>query len=201
MSEDLALLGAVVTLMPGIGAQAISAASSPAARKVEEAQFDAGEGPTRDAFAARRPVLVRREPVQQKLGGGLCESPALHRVQAALELELELVAHRRLHLRCPHRFRGLRLQHTGARLVRPLVSPVGCGAVAGALGWLVTSMTGATFLGGVAGGAAAVTSMACLLLVGRSTFVEIFRIVTSSIRAAGGGGAGAGTPSSGPVAS
>jgi hypothetical protein len=62
-------------------------------------------------------------------------------------------------------------------------------------------MTGATFLGGVAGGAAAVTSMACLLLVGRSTFVEIFRIVTSSIRAAGGGGAGAGTPSSGPVAS
>jgi hypothetical protein len=47
-----------VTLMPGIGAQAISAASSPAARKVEEAQFDVGEGPTRDAFAARRPVLV-----------------------------------------------------------------------------------------------------------------------------------------------
>ena len=58
MAEELALVGAVVTLMPGVGAHAISASSSAAARKVEEAQFGVGEGPTRDAFRARRPVLV-----------------------------------------------------------------------------------------------------------------------------------------------
>ena len=58
MAEDLALVGAVVTLVPSIGAHAIPAASSSAARKVEEAQFGVGEGPTRDAFTARRPVLV-----------------------------------------------------------------------------------------------------------------------------------------------
>lgn len=58
MAEDLALVGAVVTLVPSIGAHAIPAASSRAARQVEEAQFGVGEGPTRDAFTARRPVLV-----------------------------------------------------------------------------------------------------------------------------------------------
>ncbi len=58
MAEDLALLGAVVTLLPGVGAHAVSAASSTAARRIEEAQFGVGEGPTREAFSARRPVLV-----------------------------------------------------------------------------------------------------------------------------------------------
>ena len=58
MSGDLALVGAVVTLMPSVEAHAVSAASSSAARHVEEAQFGVGEGPTRDAFTARRPVLV-----------------------------------------------------------------------------------------------------------------------------------------------
>jgi hypothetical protein len=58
MAEDLALVGAVVTLIPSVGAHAVSACSSAAARQVEEAQFGVGEGPTRDAFTARRPVLV-----------------------------------------------------------------------------------------------------------------------------------------------
>ena len=58
MSQDLALVGAVVTLMPSVGAHAISAASSLVARQVEEGQFGVGEGPTRDAFTARRPVLL-----------------------------------------------------------------------------------------------------------------------------------------------
>ena len=58
MSEHLGLLGTVVTLMPSDEAHAISAASSPASRQVEEVQFGLGEGPTRDAFTARRPVLV-----------------------------------------------------------------------------------------------------------------------------------------------
>jgi len=58
MAADLALLGAVVTLMPSIEVHAVSAASSDEARQVEEAQFGLGEGPTRDAFTTRRPVLV-----------------------------------------------------------------------------------------------------------------------------------------------
>lgn len=58
MSEDLGLVGVVVTLMPSVDAHAVSAASSAAARQVEEAQFDVAEGPTRDAFTARRPVLI-----------------------------------------------------------------------------------------------------------------------------------------------
>lgn len=93
-------------------------------------------------------------------------------------------------------------RHTGARLVRPLLAPVACGVVAGALGWLVTSLAGATLIGGVAGAATAVTLMAGLLLVlDRVTFVETFRVITSSLRAARSGAAGTGTPSSGPVAS
>lgn len=58
MTEDLALLGTVVTLMPSVESHAISAASSAASRQAEEAQFGVGEGPTRDAFTARRPVLI-----------------------------------------------------------------------------------------------------------------------------------------------
>lgn len=58
MAEDLDLLGAVVTLMPSVEAPAVSAASSPTARRVEEAQFGVGEGPSRDASSGRRPVLV-----------------------------------------------------------------------------------------------------------------------------------------------
>lgn len=56
--EELALLGAAATLMSSLGAHAVSASSSKATRELEEAQFGVGEGPTRDAFALRRPVLV-----------------------------------------------------------------------------------------------------------------------------------------------
>ncbi len=94
------------------------------------------------------------------------------------------------------------VRHTGARLVRPLLAPTACGVVAGALGWLVTSLVGATILGGIAGAVSAVALMACLLLlVDRSTFVETVRVVTSSVRAARGGGPGAGTRLSGTVGS
>lgn len=56
--EELALLGAAATLMSSVGAHAVSAASSKVTRRLEEAQFGVGEGPTRDAFELRRPVLV-----------------------------------------------------------------------------------------------------------------------------------------------
>lgn len=54
---ELRLLGAAVTLMAIPESQAVSAASSAAARRLEEQQFGLGEGPTRDAHAARRPVF------------------------------------------------------------------------------------------------------------------------------------------------
>lgn len=57
-ATELPLLGAVVSLMPSASAHAIAAASSPPVRLLEDAQFGVGEGPTRDAFLARRPVLV-----------------------------------------------------------------------------------------------------------------------------------------------
>lgn len=56
-ADDLALRGAAATLMPNLGTNTVSA-SSAVARQLEEAQFGLGEGPSRDAFAARRPVLL-----------------------------------------------------------------------------------------------------------------------------------------------
>jgi hypothetical protein len=52
------LLGAAVSLMSGAGSEAVAAVSDPRTRSVEELQFDLGEGPGRDAFAAGRPVLT-----------------------------------------------------------------------------------------------------------------------------------------------
>lgn len=57
-ADDLGLLGSAVTLLPALDAHVISAASSLAARRLEHAQFEIGEGPARDAFMGRRPVLV-----------------------------------------------------------------------------------------------------------------------------------------------
>lgn len=58
VSEVLSLRGAAVTLMPDLEVHALAAASSSSARRLEEAQFGVGEGPTPDAFGTRRPVLV-----------------------------------------------------------------------------------------------------------------------------------------------
>jgi len=55
---DLDLAGATVTLMPDLGSHTVAAASGPRARHTEEMQFDVGEGPTREAYQARQPVLV-----------------------------------------------------------------------------------------------------------------------------------------------
>ncbi|SDD94473.1 GAF and ANTAR domain-containing protein [Nocardioides lianchengensis] len=56
--EDLGVIAATVSLLPGVGAHPVCAASSSTARKLDEAQFSVGEGPARAAFDARRPVLV-----------------------------------------------------------------------------------------------------------------------------------------------
>lgn len=65
----LDLLGVTVTLMPSVVSH-IAAASSPTARRFEEAQFAVGEGPTRDAFRHRRVVLADLE------GAGALRWPA-----------------------------------------------------------------------------------------------------------------------------
>ena len=58
VSHDLHLAGATVTLVPEVGSHAVTAASGPAARRAEEMQFDAGEGPTRLAYLTGEPVMV-----------------------------------------------------------------------------------------------------------------------------------------------
>ena len=55
---DLGLAGATVTLFPDLGSHTVAAASGPRARHTEELQFDAGEGPTQDAYSGSQPVLV-----------------------------------------------------------------------------------------------------------------------------------------------
>ncbi len=57
------LLGVVTSLMTAdsagqAGAEAVVAASGSLAQRLEELQFDRGEGPSRDAFGSTRPVLV-----------------------------------------------------------------------------------------------------------------------------------------------
>lgn len=58
MTRDLGLAGATVTLVPDLGSHFVTAASGAAARRTEELQFDAGEGPTRHAFNTGQPVVV-----------------------------------------------------------------------------------------------------------------------------------------------
>jgi GAF domain-containing protein len=55
---ELDLLGASVTLMTSSGQIGLVALSDGWGGPLEELQFDTGEGPTRDAFASGRPVLV-----------------------------------------------------------------------------------------------------------------------------------------------
>lgn len=56
--SELGLVGAAVTLLPSIDAHVVLGASSRASRRWEQAQFDAGEGPTADATGTRSPVFV-----------------------------------------------------------------------------------------------------------------------------------------------
>ncbi len=55
---DLELSGVTITLMVADGSQALAAASDPRIAALDAVQFDVGEGPSRDAYAVGRPVLV-----------------------------------------------------------------------------------------------------------------------------------------------
>lgn len=54
----LEMMGAVVTMRSPQAAEAIVASSGPTARALTELEFGLGEGPTRDSFDNRRPVMV-----------------------------------------------------------------------------------------------------------------------------------------------
>lgn len=58
VAHDLDLAGATVTLVPELGSHSVAAASTPAIRRTEELQFDAGEGPSRHAFLTGELVVV-----------------------------------------------------------------------------------------------------------------------------------------------
>jgi hypothetical protein len=55
---ELDLTGATITLMVDAGPQGVAAASGPDITVADAAQFDVGEGPSRDAFSTGQPVLV-----------------------------------------------------------------------------------------------------------------------------------------------
>lgn len=56
--RELKLMGAAVSLMSSTGSEAVAAVSNEATRRIEEIQFDLGEGPGWDAFTTGRPVLT-----------------------------------------------------------------------------------------------------------------------------------------------
>ena len=56
--DGLGLLGAVVHVMSESGAAGIGASSDARAERLGELPLSAGEGPSLEAFASRRPVLV-----------------------------------------------------------------------------------------------------------------------------------------------
>lgn len=57
-AQDLPASGVGISLLSESGPSATAAASGPDVDRVEELQFTLGEGPCRDAFASRRPVLT-----------------------------------------------------------------------------------------------------------------------------------------------
>ncbi len=56
--HTLSASGAGVTMMTDHGVRGVCAASDPSAERLEELQFTLGEGPSLDAYASRRPLLV-----------------------------------------------------------------------------------------------------------------------------------------------
>lgn len=56
--QTLAASGVGVTVMTGEGVRGVGAASDPDSERLEELQFTLGEGPSIEAYASRRPVLI-----------------------------------------------------------------------------------------------------------------------------------------------
>lgn len=60
VTHDLDLAGATVTLVPQETSHSVMAASSEEIRRIEELQFAAGEGPSRQAYMTGEPMVVPR---------------------------------------------------------------------------------------------------------------------------------------------
>lgn len=58
LAQDLAVMGVAVTVMSDAGSEFVAAGSDDRTERVEELQFSLGEGPCREAYLERRPVLV-----------------------------------------------------------------------------------------------------------------------------------------------
>ncbi len=94
LTFDLQLAGAALTLFPEVGSHAVAAASSPLTRSTEELQFDAGEGPTRDAYHGSEPVVAVNEGSLVAHWPGFAPAALAAGVSAAFSLPLHVGAAR-----------------------------------------------------------------------------------------------------------
>lgn len=106
--EALAVSGVAVILNTKDGAHGIAAASAPSAAELEELQVTIGEGPSIEAYATRRPVLLRDlDASAQRRWPGFCPAARDRGVQAVFAFPLQVGA-ARLGVLNAHR------RHTGA---------------------------------------------------------------------------------------
>jgi hypothetical protein len=56
--ESLPISGAAISVFPGLAPETMVCASNPVAARIDELQFDLGEGPRWEALQTRRPVLL-----------------------------------------------------------------------------------------------------------------------------------------------
>jgi hypothetical protein len=92
--SDLGFNGAVITLMASGEPEAVAAVSDPSTRVADAVQFDMGEGPSRDAFALGRPVLVPDLATNDGQWPGLESEAAALGISAVFAFPLQLGATR-----------------------------------------------------------------------------------------------------------
>jgi len=94
VTRDLELAGATVTLIPEVGHHAVAAASSKEMTRTEELQFDAGEGPTRDAYRHGAPVVITNQAALARRWPGYAPAAIADGVSAVFSLPLHVGAAR-----------------------------------------------------------------------------------------------------------
>jgi hypothetical protein len=78
--------------MPEVGSHSVAAASTPAIARTEESQFEAGEGPTRDAYHGCEPVVVTSSRSFAARWPGFAPAAVAAGVSAAFSLPLHVGA-------------------------------------------------------------------------------------------------------------
>jgi hypothetical protein len=87
-ARDLPASGVAITLLSDSGACALAAASDLVSEQVEELQLTIGEGPCRDAFALRRPVLADDLAADASRWPGYAAAAAEHGIRAVFAYPL-----------------------------------------------------------------------------------------------------------------